>query len=260
MARARAQHAAAVGVAEHGNSALLVTIDGLAAALRRAPLDLQVDVVHISMTAMTRGAAYHSPLREEQAAATRARILAACVAIMKSGAELTYRAVADQAGVQERTVYNHFPAKADLEDALWGWIRENLTSVTFSARTEDELLAAMRASFAGFDAGAPLIQAMLHSRQGLEVRLRQQPERSAMFRRVVDDAIPGAPPSVRAKATAAVQVLYSASAWELLRSFWGMDAGQAAEVVELAIRALLEGLRTKCKPRARPRGGKGRRR
>jgi AcrR family transcriptional regulator len=162
---------------------------------------------------------------------------------MQTGAELTYSNVAEAADVQQRTVYRHFPTKADLEAGLWDWITEHLTHADMRARNEDELVAAMRTSFTGFDAGAPLIQAMLHSRQGLEIRLRQQDERRVMFEACVEDAAPEAPLQVRTRAAAALQVLYSAPTWELLRSFWGMDATQAADTVELAIRALLAGLR-----------------
>jgi AcrR family transcriptional regulator len=199
---------------------------------------------------MKRRAAYHSPLRQEQAAATRARIIQACLSIMEAGEDLTYGAVAAAAGVQERTVYRHFPAKADLEAGLWDWILENLTHADFRARTEDELVAAMRGSFAGFDAGAPLIQAMLHSRQGLAVRTGQQPQREAMFRACADATVPGAPAEVRTRVAAALQVLYSASAWEVLRSFWDMDASEAAATTELAIRAMLAGLRAAHAPAA----------
>lgn len=93
-------------------------------------------------------------------AATRERI-----SVMKTGADLTYSNVAAAAGVQERTVYRHFPTRADLEKGLWGWIIEHLTHADFSPRNEEELVEAMRTSFKGFEAGAPLIQAMLHSPQ-----------------------------------------------------------------------------------------------
>lgn len=191
---------------------------------------------------MNQRAGYHSPLRQAQAAATRERILAACATLMEAGTELTYSAIARQAEVQERTVYRHFPAKADLEAGLWEWITSRLTHVDFGAATADELIASMRRSFAGFDASAPLIQAMLHSPQGIAVRLRQQPGRQAMFQACADAAVPEAAPEVRARAAAALQVLYSAPSWELLRTFWGMDAGQAADTIELAIRSLLAGL------------------
>jgi AcrR family transcriptional regulator len=191
---------------------------------------------------MTSRPAYHSPLREEQAAATRTRILEACVEIMQSGGDLTYAAVAVAAGVQERTVYRHFPTRSDLQAGLWSWILEHLTHVDFSASTIDELVTSMRRSFTGFDAGAPLIRAMLHSPQGLEVRVAQQPRRRVMFQGCADGALPHAPLEVRVRAAAALQVLYSAQSWELLRTFWDMDAAEAASVVELAIRAVVTGL------------------
>jgi AcrR family transcriptional regulator len=187
--------------------------------------------------------AYHSPLRASQAAATRERIVEACVAVMQEGANLTYAAVAAAAEVQERTVYRHFPTKEDLEAALWDWIVAHLTHADFAASNEEQLVAAMRESFAGFDAGAPLIEAMLHSPQGLAVRRGQQPMRRAMFEACADSAVPGARRQVRDRAAAVLQVLYSAASWEFLRNFWDMDATEAADAIELGIRSLLTGLR-----------------
>jgi len=69
----------------------------------------------------------------------------------------------------------------------------------------------MRESFAGFDAGAPRFQAMLHSPQGLAVRRRQQPMRRAMFEACIDSTVPGALPQVRDRAAAVLQILYSAA-------------------------------------------------
>lgn len=199
---------------------------------------------------MKAGATYHSPLRASQAAATRDRIVAACLALMRQGGDLTYASVAAGAGVQERTVYRHFPKKEDLETAVWDWIVRHLTHADFAATDEAQLVAAMRESFAGFDAAAPLIQATLHSPQGLEVRRSQQPARRAMFEACVDSAVPGAPPEVRDRAAAVLQVLYSAASWDLLRSFWDMDAAGAADAIALGIRCLLSGLLLEVSPQA----------
>ena len=212
-------------------------------------------------------APYHSPLRQAQAAATGARILQACVSLMQQGSELTYHAIAQAAGVQERTVYRHFSTKAELQAGVWEWITSRLTRTDFAARNTDDLVADMRNAFAGFDASGPLIRSMLQSPEGIAVRLRQQPGRQAMFQACVDAAVPSAPDGVREQAAAALQVLYSAPSWDLLHTFWDMDAGQAADTIELAIRSLLAGLRAahpdmasprRAEPgRARPKGKEG---
>ena len=151
--------------------------------------------------------------------------------------------MATQAGVQERTVYRHFPTKEQLEGAVWTWIVENLTQADLTAASEEELIAAMRRSFAGFAAGATLIQAMLHSRQGLAIRQSRQPGRRAMFERCVSVAVPGADAELRTRLAATLQLLYSATAWEQLCGFWEMDAEASADTVETAIRLLLAGAR-----------------
>jgi AcrR family transcriptional regulator len=165
------------------------------------------------------------------------------VALIRAERELTFGAVAKAARVQERTVYRHFATKNHLEAAVWTWIVENLTQAEFSPASEDELINAMRRSFAGFDAGASLIEAMLHSHQGVAIRRAQQAARRAMFERCARQAVPGADAEMRARLAPALQLLYSATAWDQLRAYWDMDAEAAADTVETAIRLLLAGAR-----------------
>jgi AcrR family transcriptional regulator len=66
---------------------------------------------------------YNSPVRRQQAAATRERIVSAGADLMHgfpiwNWAALTVRAVAQRAGVNERTVYRHFASERDLRDAV----------------------------------------------------------------------------------------------------------------------------------------------
>jgi len=196
--------------------------------------------------------AYHSPLREEQTAGTRSRIVDACVGLIRDQREFTFAAVARRAGVQERTVYRHFPTKDALEASVWRWIVENLTQAELAASSEDELVSAMRRSFTGFDAGAGLIEAMLHSPQGLAIRQSQQTARRAMFERCAQSAVPGAGDEACTSLAAMLQLLYSAAAWDQLRSFWGMDAAAAADLVEQAIRLLFAGARQETQRAATP--------
>src|SRR5215831_19683750 len=66
---------------------------------------------------------YNSPVRREQTADTRQRILAAASRLLHefptwNWRELTVRAVAKRAGVSERTVYRYFLSERELRDAV----------------------------------------------------------------------------------------------------------------------------------------------
>ncbi|MBB2990118.1 AcrR family transcriptional regulator [Mycolicibacterium iranicum] len=85
--------------------------------------------------------AYDSPARRRQAEQTRGRILGAAAELVHEyqtwdWRDLTFRAVAERAGVAERTVYRHFPTERALHDAVM-------------ARLEDEA----GVDYAGVDLG-----------------------------------------------------------------------------------------------------------
>lgn len=66
---------------------------------------------------------YHSLLRQQQAADTRERIIAAAAKLAHSSPTwdwkgLTFRAVGEGAGVTERTVHRHFSTERGLRDAV----------------------------------------------------------------------------------------------------------------------------------------------
>src|SRR5688572_7821058 len=62
---------------------------------------------------------YNSPLRAEQAASTRRRILDATVDHLAGGhPEIVVGVVSELAGVSERTIYNHFGSVEGLWDAV----------------------------------------------------------------------------------------------------------------------------------------------
>lgn len=73
---------------------------------------------------------YDSPVRREQANATRRRIVEAACDLLAEGSSirdwqgLTVRAVADKAGVSERTVFRHFENERGLRDAVMRRLEE----------------------------------------------------------------------------------------------------------------------------------------
>ncbi len=66
---------------------------------------------------------YNSPLREQQMAETRQRLIQAGVELVQEIPDwdwknLTFRAVGKHAGISERTVYRHFSSERELRDAV----------------------------------------------------------------------------------------------------------------------------------------------
>lgn len=87
---------------------------------------------------------YDSPVRRSRAAETRARIVAAGSELVHGFEawdwdQLTYRAVAEQAGVGERTVYRHFPTERQLHEAVMHRLHEE-AGVDYADVTIDNLV------------------------------------------------------------------------------------------------------------------------
>src|SRR5437016_896045 len=99
---------------------------------------------------------YDSPLREQQAAETRHAILKAVLTLFErdDDFDIAMPAVAKEAGVSLRTVYRHFPTKADL---LMGLAEiQDLRSAVFDATTPDELAVAVADQYRVMTENEPL--------------------------------------------------------------------------------------------------------
>lgn len=188
---------------------------------------------------------YDSPLRRAQAEATRERILAALAGLLEGGGEEmpSNAAIAAAAGVKEVTVYRHFPNRDALLDAFWVWINRQAGFLAFP-QTEAELLGQPPRVFAGFDRMEGVIRASLRTRQGRELRLRANAERQEAFRRCLAPALQGLEPPEARRLLAVVQLLYSASAWQTMKDYWGLDGAEAGEAAAWAIRTLIDAVRT----------------
>ncbi|WP_246215800.1 TetR/AcrR family transcriptional regulator [Microvirga makkahensis] len=203
----------------------------------------QFDVTGSDMNSQT-ARKYESPLRQAQAEETRQRILAAVARLFETAPEeaLSFDAIAEEAGVQRRTVFRHFTNKDTLLEAFWAWTNQQVALRTWP-ETEADLVAMPPETFAGFDRHEGLIRAALTSRSGREMRLRANPERQAAFRRSLADVTQGLDPLRAKQAVAVIQLLYSAPAWHTLKDYWNLDGQEAGEAVSWAISTLLDALR-----------------
>jgi AcrR family transcriptional regulator len=85
---------------------------------------------------------YDSPLRRQRAAETRQRIVTAGAELLHeyptwNWRELTVRAVAKRSGVNERTVYRHFPSERELRDAVMHRLEQEANVDLTGMRLED---------------------------------------------------------------------------------------------------------------------------
>jgi AcrR family transcriptional regulator len=186
---------------------------------------------------------YESPVRRQQAAATRERILDAGVAIAHAISgwnwkELTFAAVAERAGVSERTVYRHFGTERELRDAIMGRLQEE-AGVALDALTLDDVADTTArvfrylASFAADPRRAtndPTLQAI------------DQRRRDALVQ-AVSAAAPEWSAEEHQAVAAVLDVLWGVPTYERLVAHWHLDPDYAAsiarwviELVESAVR------------------------
>jgi AcrR family transcriptional regulator len=213
---------------------------------------LHETAVHVSLAVMkVAPRAYRSPLRRAHAAATRDRILDAVAAVFEQGGEPTYAAIAAHAGVQERTVYRHFPTKDALHREFWRRLHEQRIGVTGEANDLPALLATVADSYRGFSRNAALVRAMLHSTHGRAIRSSSNAERRRRYERIVATELPGLGRAARRQAAAATHVLCSAMSWEYLQDYWGLSTAQAVATVQEAVVSMLRGWPTPARHGAR---------
>ena len=205
---------------------------------------------------------YDSPVRRQQAAETRARIVVAGSELVHEFDSwhwdaLTFRAVAERAGVGERTVYRHFPTERHLHDAVM-------------ARLEEEA----GVTYEGLDLAAlPEIAArVFSSRRSLAAReIEEEAASDPLFVEVdqrrrdallhaVTEATPTWSESVRSTVAALLDFVWSMPAYERLVGAWDLDGDDATEAITWLMSLLTGAIDADAPPpapRAR-RTGKGR--
>jgi AcrR family transcriptional regulator len=185
---------------------------------------------------------YDSPTRRRQTAETRDRILGAASALVHGfptwdwGA-LTFRAVAERAGVSERTVYRHFPTERELRDAVMRRLEEE-AGVSYEGLGLDDLAAVTALVFsarASFAASPTVVDDPTFV---AEDRLRRDALRDAVAAVTTDWT-----DVEREMAAGLLDVLWNVPSFERLVVQWGLDAEDATRAIEWAIGLVVGALR-----------------
>jgi AcrR family transcriptional regulator len=190
---------------------------------------------------------YDSRLRLQRAAETRDRIVAAGSELLhgspiRDWQGLTVRAVAERAGVNERTVYRHFVNERGLRDAVMHRLEEEAGIELAGLRLEDVADAAARifehVSSYPLEPRPPLDPTL--SEAGLR-------RRNALLGAVAARSA-GWPEADRVVAAAMFDVLWSVASYERLVVGWQLDRKQAIRGISWVIRLLEEAVRKGRRP------------
>jgi AcrR family transcriptional regulator len=190
---------------------------------------------------------YDSPVRRQQAVETRERIVeAGCTLLRRSGIRdwraLTIRGVAQQAGVNERTIYRYFGNERGLRDAVMHRLEEKAGIELEGMQLEDVADFAARI-FAHVSAypGRP--------KPPLDPTLSDANVRQKhALRAALADRTSGWTDSERTAVAALLDVFWSVATYERLVMDWEMDRDQAIETVSWAIGLVEEAVRKGQRP------------
>jgi AcrR family transcriptional regulator len=190
---------------------------------------------------------YDSPLRRERAAQTRERIVAAGGELLRRSdirdwRAVTIRAVAERAGVNERTVYRHFANERALRDAVMHHLEAEAGVDLSRMRLED--VAEVAARIFRHSSSYPLAP-----RPPLDPTLAEAKQRQhdALAGAVAEYAAPW-PPADRTVAAAVLDVLWALASYERLVLDWHLDPEEASRAIAWVIGLVEDAVREDRRP------------
>jgi AcrR family transcriptional regulator len=193
---------------------------------------------------------YDSPLRADQARATRERIVDAAIALIREGLpELTFTTVAVRAGTSVATVYRHFPDRNALFFAVRDRADGEHAGVDHGQLTLGELREGLRAQFARFDDPDDVLNGARRLHGLFEFsRVATVPRRRALFTRLLDQEAAGVPEPQRTYLIDLGVVLLSSAIVEAFHGYLDRSGAETADRVGFALDALFAHARSQALP------------
>ena len=154
---------------------------------------------------------------------------------------LTNAAVAERAGVSERTVYRYFATRDALLDEIAAAVSQRLETPGVP-QTPEALLGYPAQLFARFEARAQLTRAGLAPDVFSRLRDGQAAQRRQAVRRLLEAQLPKASAEQLSLAAANIHYLLTATTWHYYRHHFQFDAAQTVLCVQQALAFQLKGL------------------
>lgn len=193
---------------------------------------------------------YDSPVRRQQVAETRERILGAASALVHElptwdWRALTFRAVAERAGVSERTVYRHFATERELNDSVMRRLEQE-AGVSYEGVDLEHLTDVAALVFSSLSSFAVAPLGVDDPTFAEEDRLRRDALRAAV---AAPAGANGWSDVERDKAAGVLDVLWNVSSFERLVVHWGLAADDATGAIAWAIGLVVDAIRDGSPPR-----------
>lgn len=163
---------------------------------------------------------------------------------------MTMSAIAERAGVSERTVYRHFPDRQALIDGLTFWVDSEIAErlgrnfEDVGEFTLDELIDQAHRVFVTMEEIGLPAEAMVLASQSGEPKAERHVRRNRMFEQLFEEELGDIDQSLRSELFAVTRVLFGSHTWYTMTRELGLTAEQAGEAVSMTIRNLLERVRS----------------
>jgi AcrR family transcriptional regulator len=200
-----------------------------------------------SSEAVAQRRGYNSPVRRQQSAETRERIIAAGAELVHGfpawdWKNLTAGAVGEQAGISERTVHRYFSTERLLRDAVLQRLVEE-SGVSLEALELDDFAGVTSRMFSYLSSFA-VAPATVDDPTFAEM---DQKRRDALLGAVARTT-PGWPDRERETVAAVLDILWTLPPYERLITSWGFDDERAINAITWLIRLIEETVRNGRRP------------
>jgi AcrR family transcriptional regulator len=180
---------------------------------------------------IARRRSYDNTARQQKAAQTRDRIVAAGSDLVHgfdswSWRDLTFKAVAERAGVGERTVYRHFPTERHLHDAVMQRL-ESEAGISYEDVNLDNLAETTARVFASLQRFS--VRESIPTPHDPAFVSSDQRRRDALLRAVSES---GGSETRQRLIAGLLDVLWSPASYERLVGVWGLDGADATAAIE----------------------------
>ena len=176
----------------------------------------------------------------EEPVDTATAILASAAVLLREHTfdDISYRALADEVGISERTVYRQYPTRAHLLAALSNWIEQTHFPLPPFVTVAD-FRAAVHERFRAFDA-SPAYAYVGARASTISLTLDAEP---AYITRAIEAMLDVAAPTLnrrdRRRVAASLRHFSSAMFWARLRTGFDLDASEICDAFDRAVGTVL---------------------